>query len=264
MNENMNQTDLSELFVRRPEKITDDYGNHYIYNDGEKRYERVMKNKPNIHYVCNVESFAKAVRYERDITKDQIVIFRENGATLFTDELLGEEQNKWKFERKYTLLFMKVVSICRKEEPLTHKELLDELESVKNFIPDFEKLYQILSRLRISKKINFASNPIFTEGEQAGVYEWEQKVDANGPTVKAQCPSSIRFKGRLVVASKAEYEFYVNIIPVIDETNGRILFRLFMPTLELVLEQVREDEQKDFLELIGKECAEGLLILNDY
>lgn len=252
--------------MKRPETIVDNYGNHYIYNDKDQCYEEIAINKARFHEVCNIEGFAKAVcfNFAKQIGKqvDPIVIFNEQGARLFTNDILGDNQDVWVFRRAYTSLWDTVIMLSRAGE-LNHRDLLNKLESVKNYIVDFEQLYLKLSKLRASKKISFASNPIFTDGETSGAYEWEQKIDSDH-TEKASCPSRINFKGKIVRGSEAVYEFAVNLVPIIDEGNGKLLFKVFMPTIELVLDQVREDEYADFLRLIGDDVAKATLIVRNY
>lgn len=251
--------------LKRPELITDDLGNRYLFNEYSKRYERIPENAKQERTVCNIESFAKIVNHICSKYPDVInatVIFNERGAKLYTDESLKNDQDIWLFIREYTLLWQTIRNMTEME--FSHKDLLEKLESVKNCILDFESLYQKLSKLRASKRISFASSPIFVEGENSGGYEWEQKIDANGSTEKATCPSRINFKGKIVRGSEAVYEFSININPVIDEEKGRILFRLCMPTIELVLDQVREDEYQDFLKLIGDIADKKVLVLRDY
>ena len=267
-NENINNQNLANLaclFSPRSEKMTDDYGNHYIYNDGRKCYERVPKNRIKRHTVCNIESFSEAVTFNKnnhDSEIKPIVIFTESGAVLFCDERLDDDQDVWVFERKYTNLW-NVVRFLIGKDNLNHKDLLNKLESIKNYVINFEDLYLKLAKLRVNKKITFASSPVFEEGEQSGSYEWEQKV-SSGNTEKASCPSKISFRGKIVRGSEAVYDFDINLMPVIDEERGQILFKLFMPTAEFVLDQVREDEYSDFLQLIDEETKKATLILRDY
>lgn len=250
--------------LKRPELVKDELGNHYIYSDRNRQYERIPKNIKFERRICNIESFAKVVQaeYNSSVAPKQCVIFEEDGATFFTDEDLKDDQNKWIFCRKFTNLWKIVSELC-KSDPLKHKDLLDKLESVKNSVVDFENLYQVLSKLRVNKKISFASSPVFEDGEQSGSYEWEQKIDASGATEKARCPSCIRFKGKIVRGSDSTYEFTVNLVPVIDSERGVLLFKIFMPTIDMVLDQVREDEQSDFIKLIG-DIANHILILRNY
>lgn len=260
--------DIIEFVIgmKRPELLETQAG-QYLYSDSSQRYERVPKNRPFNREVCNVDSFAKAVLEE--VKRDgedsngfgMTVIFEKNGATFFTDDCLGSEQNLWQFEREFTQLW-KVVSHLATGSKHSHRQLLDAMESVKIFIPDFEKLYQVISKLRASKKINFVSNPIFEDGEQAGSYQWEQKIDSNGATEKAVCPSEIPFRGKIVRGSEIEYEFALSLTPVLDDEKGQILFSLSMPGFDMVLDQVREDEFKAFCALV-KPLSE-LLILRNY
>lgn len=246
--------------LKRPEIIKDELGNHYIYSDYNRKYERIPKNAKFERYICNIESFAKVVL--SCFSPRRCVIFEEDGATFYTDEDLKNDQDKWIFKRKFTNLWNVISELCY-SEPLKHRDLLNNLEAVKNSVIDFENLYQTLSKLKVNKKISFASSPVFEDGEQSGSYEWEQKIDANGSTEKARCPSCIRFKGKIVRGSQSTYEFSVNLVPVIDSEKGMLLFKIFMPTIDLVLDQVREDEQSDFIKLIGDE-ANKLLILRNY
>ncbi len=133
---------------------------------------------------------------------------------------------------------------------------------MKIFIPDFEDLYQVISKLRASKKINFVSNPIFEDGEQSGSYQWEQKIDANGTTERAVCPSEILFRGKIVRGSDIEYEFALSLTPVLNDEKGQIYFSLSIPGFDMVLDQVREDEYLAFCEQV-KSLPE-LLILRNY
>lgn len=246
--------------LKRPEIIKDELGNHYIYSDYNRKYERIPKNAKFERYICNIESFAKVVLSY--FSPHRCVIFEEDGATFYTDEDLKNDQDKWIFKRKFTNLWNVISELCY-SEPLKHRDLLNNLEAVKNSVIDFENLYQTLSKLKVNKKISFASSPVFEDGEQSGSYEWEQKIDANGSTEKARCPSCIRFKGKIVRGSQSTYEFSVNLVPIIDSEKGMLLFKIFMPTIDLVLDQVREDEQSDFIKLIGDE-ANKLLILRNY
>ena len=246
--------------LKRPEIIKDELGNHYIYSDYNRKYERIPKNAKFERYICNIESFAKVVL--SCFSHHRCVIFEEDGATFYTDEDLKNDQDKWIFKRKFTNLWNVISELCY-SEPLKHRDLLNNLEAVKNSVIDFENLYQTLSKLKVNKKISFASSPVFEDGEQSGSYEWEQKIDANGSTEKARCPSCIRFKGKIVRGSQSTYEFSVNLVPIIDSERGMLLFKIFMPTIDLVLDQVREDEQSDFIKLIGDE-ANRLLILRNY
>lgn len=248
----------------RPELLTDDYKNHYIYDGDNKIYRKIPKQEPQTRFLCNIESFAKVILSESSTSSPKTVIFESYGANFYTNEELREEQDIWKFERKYTNLWNVIENLCKEyNNQLKHKELLDKLESIKSFVVGFENLYQTLGKLRASKRISFASSPIFTDGEQSGGYEWEQKIDSNGSTEKAHCPSKIRFKGKIVRGSSAEYEFEINLVPVIDEEQGRILFKCYMPTIDLVLDQVREDEYSDFIKLLGEE-APKIRILRNY
>jgi hypothetical protein len=253
--------------LQRPELI-DTQDGQYIYNDSKQSFERVPVNRPFNRTVCNVDSFAKAVLEEirRDGEDSEgfgmTVIFERAGAIFYTDDSIGIEQNKWSFDREFTLLWRVVEALCSGQK-FSHRALLDKLESVKIFIPGFENLYQVISKLRASKKVNFVSNPIFSDGEQAGQYEWEQKIDSNGTTEKAVCPSEIPFKGKIVRGSEIEYEFSLSITPVLDEEKGQILFSLSMPGFDMVLDQVREDEYQAFCDQV-KEKAKELLILRNY
>lgn len=252
--------------LKRPELI-DTQDGQYIYNDSCKRFERVPVNRPFNRTVCNVDSFARAVLEE--VKRDgedsngsgMSVIFGKNGAVFYTDDTLGSEQNLWVFDREFTHLWS-VIQTLTSGQKFAHRQLLDALESVKIFIPGFEKFYQVVSKLRASKKVQFVSNPIFQDGEQAGCFEWEQKIDSNGSTEKAVCPSEIPFRGKIVRGSEIEYEFALALTPILDEENGRILFSLSMPGLDMVLDQVREDEYIAFCELV-KPLTE-LLILRNY
>lgn len=252
--------------LKNPETIETIDG-QYIYNGDQRKYERVPANRPFNRNVCNVDSFAKVVLEE---VKRQggdpkgylkTVIFGRNGAEFFTDDTLGAEQNKWYFNREFTHLWDTVKELCS-AQPLSHKDLLRELESVKFYIEDFEKLYQTISRLRASKKISFVSNPVFADGEQSGHYEWEQKIDSNGTTERAVCPSEIPFRGKIVRGSEIEYAFSLSLSPVLNEEKGQIFFSLEMPGLDMVIDQVREDEYQAFCELV-KDASE-LLILRNY
>lgn len=247
--------------LKRPELVKDELGNFYIYSDRTREYERIPKNAKFERYICNIESFAKVVLSTASSLR-RCVIFEEDGAIFYTNEELKDDQDKWIFKRKFTNLWDVVSELCD-SEPLKHRDLLNNLEAVKNSVIDFENLYQTLSKLKVNKKISFASSPVFEDGEQSGSYEWEQKIDANGSTEKARCPSCIRFKGKIVRGSQSTYEFSVNLVPIIDSERGILLFKIFMPTIDLVLDQVREDEQSDFIKLLGEE-ANRVLILRNY
>jgi len=252
--------------LKRPELI-DTQDGQYLYRDSSKSYERVPLNRPYYRAVCNVDSFAKAVIEE--VKRDgedsdgsgMTVIFEQNGAKFYTDDTLKEEQNIWRFNREFTQLW-EVVRKMASGQKMSHRQLLDAMESVKIYIPGFERLYQIISKLRASKKINFVSNPVFEDGEQAGSYQWEQKIDSSNSTEKAVCPSEIPFKGKIVRGSMIEYGFSLAVTPVLDDEKGQILFSLSMPGFDMVLDQVREDEYKAFLELVTD--LKELLILRNY
>jgi len=253
--------------LKRPELI-DTKDGQYIYNDAKQSFERVPENRPFNRTVCNVDSFAKAVLEE--VKRDgedsngsgMSVIFGKNGAVFYTDDTLGSEQNLWVFDREFTHLWS-VIQKLTSGQKFAHRQLLDALESIKIFIPGFEKFYQIISKLRASKKINFVSNPVFEDGEQAGSYQWEQKIDSNNATTeRAVCPSEIPFRGKIVRGSEIEYEFALSLTPVLDDEKGQILFSLSMPGFDMVLDQVREDEFVAFCELV-KPLTE-LLILRNY
>lgn len=252
--------------LKRPETL--DYkGEGYIYNDNLKRYSRIEKNISFVRKVCNVDSFASVVLEEiKRRNSDRCgagmtVIFNSNGGTFYTNDELKQEQDEWIFDREFTYLWQTIKSIVS-SAPMSHRIFLDRLESVKIFIPGFEDLYYSLSKLKVSKKINFASNPIFSDGEQQGHYEWSQKIDTNGATEKAVCPADIPFKGKIVRGSEIEYEFSLAITPVLDEENGKILFSVSMPGIDMVMDQVREDEYKAFCEQVTD--AKELLILRNY
>ena len=51
--------------LKRPEMIKDELGNHYIYSDYNRKYERIPKNAKFERYICNIESFAKVVRAQK-------------------------------------------------------------------------------------------------------------------------------------------------------------------------------------------------------
>lgn len=253
--------------LKRPESIEIN-GDTYIYSDSSSSYSRLPANRRYERRVCNVDSFAKAVieQVKRD-GEDQdasgmTVIFEESGGLFFTNDLLKDEQDMWVFRRRYTLLWETVESLCSNTK-FSHRQLLDKLESVKIFIPGFENLYNTISKLRASKKINFVSNPVFEDGEQAGSYQWEQKIDSNGSTEKAVCPSEIPFKGRIVRGSEIEYEFSLSLTPELDDEKGQILFSLSMPGFDMVLDQVREDEYDAFCNMV-KDGAKELLILRNF
>ncbi len=259
---------LIEFVIRlkRPELLEAKDGQH-LYNDRKRSYERIPENQPFNRAVCNVDSLAKVVLEEvkRDnpasLGACKTVVFHKTGATFYTNDLLGIEQNVWSFERKFTHLW-EVIRGLVISDPLSHRKLLDTLESVKIFIPDFEDLYQVISKLRASKKINFVSNPIFEDGEQSGSYQWEQKIDANGTTERAVCPSEILFRGKIVRGSDIEYEFALSLTPVLNDEKGQIYFSLSIPGFDMVLDQVREDEYLAFCEQV-KSLPE-LLILRNY
>lgn len=254
--------------LKRPE-LLETVNGQYLLNPAKKCYERVPAHRPFNRVVCNVDSFAKAVHEEvkreplvpEDKGFCRTVIFEKNGAVFYTDDKMGAEQDIWKFEREFTQLW-KVVSHLATGNKLSHRQLLDALESVKIYIPGFENLYQVISKLRASKKINFVSNPIFEDGEQAGSYQWEQKIDSNGATERAVCPSEIPFRGKIVRGSEIEYEFALSLTPILDDEKGQIIFSLSMPGFDMVLDQVREDEFKAFCTLV-KPLSE-LLILRNY
>ncbi|GAB1353165.1 hypothetical protein MASR1M12_18990 [Erysipelotrichia bacterium] len=254
--------------LKRPE-LLETVNGQYLLNPAKKCYERVPAHRPFNRVVCNVDSFAKAVHEDvkrnpnipEDKGFNRTVIFEKSGALFYTDDGMGAEQDVWKFEREFTQLW-KVVSHLATGNKLSHRQLLDALESVKIYIPGFENLYQTISKLRASKKINFVSNPIFEDGEQAGSYQWEQKIDSNGATERAVCPSEIPFRGKIVRGSEIEYEFALSLTPVLDDEKGQILFSLSMPGFDMVLDQVREDEYNAFCTLI-KPLSE-LLILRNY
>jgi len=252
--------------LKRPELIETQDG-QYLYNDDIKGYRRVPANRPYSREVCNVDSFAKAVLEE--VKRDgedsngsgMTVIFSQGGGTFYTDDTLGDEQSLWHFNREYTLLW----SVVRKMVSggkFSHRQLLDALESVKIFIPGFEKIYPVISKLRASKKLVLVSNPVFEDGEQAGSFSWEQKIDSSNTTEKAVCPSEIPFRGKIVRGSEIEYEFALSLTPILDDEKGQILFSLSMPGFDMVLDQVREDEFVAFCELV-KPLTE-LLILRNY
>ncbi len=188
------------------------------------------------------------------------VIFGQNGATLYTNDLLKAEQDCWEFERRFTHLWNVIQKIVGKE--FTHKGLLDVVDSVRNSIPGFENLFQTMAKLKASKKLHYASNPVFENGQQGGDFAWEFKLDSTSSTEKAVCPASIPFKGKIVRGSETEYEFQVNVMPRFNEAEGRIIFSLSMPGVDMVLDQVREDEYQSFIERI-KPLPE-LLILRNY
>ena len=254
--------------LKRPE-LLETVNGQYLLNPAKKCYERVPAHRPFNRVVCNVDSFAKAVH--EDVRRNsnapeekgffKTVIFEKNGAVFYTDDGMGAEQDVWKFEREFTQLW-KVVSHLATGNKLSHRQLLDALESVKIYIPGFENLYQIISKLRASKKINFVSNPVFEDGQQGGEFVWEQKIDSNGTTEKAACPSEIPFRGKIVRGSEIEYEFALSLTPILDDEKGQILFSLSMPGFDMVLDQVREDEFKAFCTLV-KPLSE-LLILRNY
>jgi hypothetical protein len=253
------------LSLKKPELIETIDG-QYIDNNGT--YKRVPRNRPFNRIVCNVDSFAKAVieQVRRD-GEDQdasfmTVIFERSGGIFYTDDTLGEEQDTWRFQREYTHLWETIINILGRK--LSHRQLLDQLESVKIFVPDFENLYHTISKLRASKKINFVSNPIFENGEQAGSYQWEQKIDSNGATQKAICPSEINFQGKIVRGSEIEYQFSLALTPILEEEKGQILFSLSMPGFDMVLDQVREDEYMQFCGQIKTKDIKNLLILRNY
>ena len=256
--------------LKRPELI-DTQDGQYIYDDARKSFSRVPTNRPFVRHVCNIDSFAKAVLEE--IRRGNIyygkgpdgsettVIFERSGAVFYTDDSFGAEQDLWKFERESTQLWNAVRDLCSNRR-FSHRELLDKLESVRIYIPGYENLYQTISKLRASKKINFVSNPVFEDGEQVGSYQWEQKIDSSGTTEKAVCPSEIQFKGKIVRGSEIEYEFALSLTPVLDEEKGQILFSLSMPGFDMVLDQVREDEFAAFCELVKP--LTKLLILRNF
>lgn len=252
------------LKIAKPVTVKDGYNNEYIFHkhENDETYERIQPNRPVKRHICNVESFAKATADEisQNPSTHKTVIFDRKGGVLYTDDKLGSDQNVWMFERKYTTLWSTIFNIINYDNKLSHKELLDKLESIKIYVKDFNDLYNSILRLRATKKISFVSNPVFSDGENCGSYEWEQRV--NDKAEKASCPSEIFFKGKIVRGSESEYEFSVQVTPVIDEERGQLLFSLSMPGFDMTLDQIMEDEFADFNKLIGEQ--DNLLILRDY
>ncbi len=253
------------LKISRPVTVKDSYNNEYIFGQNNDRvdYTRIPANRAVERTVCNVESFAKATADEilQNHSSHKTVIFQNEGAILYTDDSLADDQNIWRFTRKYTTLW-KVITALVGFDNLTHRDLIKKLESVKNYIKDFNELYNQILKLRATKKISFVSNPVFADGERSGSYEWEQRVNGKDTAEKASCPSEIFFKGKIVRGSESEYEFSLQITPVIDEERGQLFFSLCMPGFEMVLDQIREDEYADYNKLVGNQP--NLLILRDY
>lgn len=250
--------------LKRPETINT-YDGEYIYHDNSQSYSKVFLTVEK-REVCNVNSFSRATievarRAQNETGNKMTVIFDDSGALLFPEEhKLGKEQNKWHFERRYTRLWNTIRLLVGKN--LSHKELLRKLESVKDCVNNFEDLYAILSKLKVSKKIDFTSQPMYEEGDKSGSFSWNQRVDSNGVNQTASCPSSISFEGRIVRGSETSYGFELSLTPVLNEEKGSIDFAIEMPGFDMVLDQVREDEYKTFCEDV-KGLSE-LLILRDY
>lgn len=271
----MNPVEIIEKLIdptkKRPETIAIG-SDSYIYNDAQKRYELAQKDeneKPFIRTVCNVDSFARVVLEEDKRRSDdkhaaglrRTVIFCENGAEFFIDDLERFKQDKWVFRRRFTHLWETIVQLANGKQ-MSHKDLIFALDSVRKYIPGYENLHYAISKLRINKKVAFVSNPIFSEGEQRGAFEWEQRVDSSNATEKAVCPSEIPFKGQVVRGSPISYEFSLQLTPVLDDENGRIFFVMTLPGMDLVLDQIREDEYSAFCEQV--KSLENLLIIRNY
>lgn len=256
---------------KRPEMIEVGY-DVYIYNDAQRKYEMAQKDeneKPFLRKVCNVDSFARVVldenkRRETDAHTSgfrRTVIFGEHGAEFFVDDLQRFKQDKWIFCRTFTHLWKTITEIAT-GKAMSHKDLIFALDSVRKYIPGYESIHYSISKLRINKKVNFVSNPIFSDGEQRGAFEWEQRVDSNNATEKAVCPSEIPFKGQVVRGSSINYEFSLQLTPILDDENGRIFFAMTLPGIDLVLDQIREDEYAAFCDQV--KSLENLLILRNY
>ena len=224
--------------------------------------------KPFVRYVCNVDSFAKAVLEENKrlnigITDKKgcmmTAVFTTDGGIFYTNDMLRDEQNQWVFKRRFTTLWSKIGNYDGKK--VDHRKLLDFLESVKANVIGFEDLYHALSKLRISKRVQFSSNPVYNGEEVSGAYEFSYSF-ATGSKVVAVCPAKINFKGRLVRGSSTEYEFSMNLSPAPDEENGKIDFSLNMPGYDFVLDQICEDDYDNFTHQV-KDLTE-LLILRDW
>lgn len=262
---------LMDPSKNRPEQL--EIGNDtYLYDDARKGYVKLSRDEndnPFIRTVCNVDSFAKAVLEEDKRRKDdkhtngmrRTVIFNQFGAEYFVDDLERFQQDKWLFKREFTHLWDTIVKIAN-EKPMSHKDLIFALDSVRKYIPGYAALHYAISKLRINKKVNFVSDPIFSGGEQSGSHQWEQRVESSNATETAVCPSEIPFKGQIVRGSSIAYDFALQLTPVLDDDNGRIFFILTMPGMHLVLDQIREDEYSVFCEQV--KSLTDLLILRNY
>jgi uncharacterized protein YfdQ (DUF2303 family) len=223
---------------------------------------------PFVRTVCNIDSLARVVLEESKRKSNEIftnkgemmtVIFTDTGGTFYTDDILEVEQNLWHFKRRFTTLWSAISK--QNGRKLDHRGLLDFLESIKNYVVGFEDLYQALSKLRISKKVSFTSNPVYTGEDISGAYEFAYSI-GTGNTVVAVCPAQINFKGRIVRGANTEYEFSMNLSPEPDEETGKIFFALNMPGIDLVIDQVCEDDLNTFAEQV-KSLPE-LLVLRDW
>ena len=248
---------------REPTLIIED--KIYVYNDSEMCYEQKEEFEAFSRQICNVDSLVKVVletarRLEKSTGNQMTVIFDNNGATLFPEDTKRDKQDKWYFRREESLLLETINFLVGREH--SHKNLISQLEKIKSNVIDFEDLYQKLSKLKVSKQVNFSSNPIYQEGENGESYSWSQTVDANGVPETASCPAKISFQGSLVRGTEITYAFDVSLIPVLEEDKGKINFQIEMPGYQMVMDQVREDDFKKFCD--GVKNLSDLLILRNY
>ena len=238
--------------------ITDTDRGPYLYDDGERKYGRLIPEYS--RSLSNVESLATAVLEEasrRNIDNGQFmtVIFTENGGTFYPDD--KKRLDKWVFERCLSQQWLHLTKGLNR--PMSHKDFLRWMQGLR---PSLAEGYPLL--MREYRKVTFdhntsvASQPILENGKAGALVNITLTTKSGDQDMTM--PGGFDIVTSFAKAGEQQYVVPVELDVALNE--GRIEFMPVCPTLESIKDKAIQDEVGFFREATAK--LPELLILVDY
>jgi hypothetical protein len=248
-------------------------GRTFIYSDNDQEYGEIERFVKFEGSVSTIESFAELVveyakRFESKkavgapVTKgptgkNQTVTFTSNGATYSPDD--EDRRHQFTYRRVLSQQWVALTAILGK--PLSHKELIRALQTLKPSITNYDVIISAFRRLTVSKDVKLVSEPVLNEsGDSANGYNVQLSV--KGGTSETTLPSELDAYLPFARGSQASY-----IVPIdvdLSERDGVPIITLYAQTLPAIADQAVLDEMKFFDEQMEATGLKDLLTVVNF
>lgn len=192
---------------------------------------------------ASIKSFVEFIIHEskkhNTTGKDYFIMLNEAGGKFYTD--FERIKDTFTYDRKFSEVYNRL-NYATRERTVNQKQLLEFLLENKHYIAEFATVFNSFKRVKNTTTSKFESEPMLTDSNEE-VFEVVQSWNFNGEVKKEKITliPEIGLKIPVINMGEVKYEMEMYITPI-KGREGQIMFDLYAPGLEYVLQKALNDE----------------------